>query len=113
MRALAAAFALFFIATPAPAASQQVEAVVKLLQGIGNDPAKLARFCKVMNVIEEIQDRIDKLEDQVAASLQKALGENFKAYREAAQKIDDAADEMPDRKALTAAMDELSDKCPD
>ena len=112
MRVLAAAIALVFIATPASAASPQVEAAVKLLQGVGKDPQRLARFCKLMDVVEGIQDRIDKLEAQATASLEKALGENFKAYREALQKADDAADELPDRKALNAAMDELTGKCP-
>jgi hypothetical protein len=113
MRALAAAIALCFLATPAPAASPQVEAVIKRLQDIGNDPTRLARFCKVMDAVDEIQERIDKLEAQVTAALERALGENFKAYREAMQKADDAADELPDRKALSAAMDTLTDKCPD
>jgi Spy/CpxP family protein refolding chaperone len=113
MRVLAAAISLVCIATPAPAASPQVEAAVKLLQGIGKDPQRLARFCKVMDVVEGIQDRIEKLEAQVAASMEKALGENFKAYREALQKADEAADDTPDRRALNAAMDELADKCPD
>ena len=70
MRVLAAAIVLAFIATPAPAASPQVEAVVKLLQGIGKDPQRLARFCKLMNVVEETPDRkalnaaMDELNDK-------------------------------------------------
>ncbi len=55
MRALAAATALFFIATPALAASAPVEAVIKRLHGIGADPAKLAKFCKVMQIVENSQ----------------------------------------------------------
>jgi hypothetical protein len=113
MRALAAATALFLITTPALAASPQVEAAIKLLQAVGSDSARLDKFCKVMRVVEGIQDRIDQLETQVATSLDQALGANFKAAREAVKKIEDAAEESPDSKALNAALDELSDKCPD
>jgi len=113
MRALAAATALFLIATPALAASPQVEAAVKVLQGVGSDPAKLDKFCKVMKIVEGIQERIERLEARATTSLDQALGESFKAYREAAKKVEDAEDESPDSKALTAALDELSDKCPD
>jgi hypothetical protein len=113
MRALAAAIALFLIATPAFAASPQVEAAIKVLQAVGSDPARLSKFCKVMQIVEEIQDRIEQLEARIATSLDQALGENFKAAREAVRKIEEDADELPDRKALDAALDELSDKCPD
>jgi hypothetical protein len=101
------------ITIPALAASPQVEAAVKVLQAVGSDPAKLDKFCKVMKVVEGIQERIERLEARVTAQLDQALGESFKAYREAAKKADDDADETPDSKALTAAFDELSDKCPD
>ncbi len=112
MRALAAATALFLIATPALAASPQVEAAVKVLQAIGSDPAKLDKFCKVMKIVEGIQARLERLEARITTSLEEALGDNFKAYREAAKKIEDAEDEAPDSKALTTAMDDLTDKCP-
>jgi selenocysteine lyase/cysteine desulfurase len=112
MRALAAATALFLIATPALAASPQVEAAVKVLQAIGSDRAKLDKFCKVMKIVEGIQARLERLEARITTSLEEALGDNFKAYREAAKKIEDAEDESPDSKALTTAMDDLTDKCP-
>jgi len=113
MRALAAATALFIFATPALAASERVEVAVKLLQAIGSDPAKLAKFCKVMLVVEKLQDQIDQLEARVTTQLDEALGPNFKAAREVVKKIDDEAEESADSKALNAALDELSDKCPD
>ncbi len=113
MRALTTATALFLIATPTYAASPQVEAAIKLIQAVGSDSARLARFCKVMEIVEGIQDRIDQLEAEVATSLDQALGANFKAAREAVKKIEDEADETSDSKALNAALDELSDKCPD
>jgi selenocysteine lyase/cysteine desulfurase len=86
MRALAAATALFLIATPALAASPQVEAAVKVLQAIGSDRAKLDKFCKVMKIVEGIQARLERLEARITTSLEEALGDNFKAYREAAKK---------------------------
>jgi selenocysteine lyase/cysteine desulfurase len=113
MRALAAATALFLIATPALAASPQAEAAVKFLQNVGSDPARLDRFCKVMKVVEGIQERIERLEARITASLDQALGEGFKAYRDAAKKADDDAEESADSKALITALDDLSDKCPD
>jgi hypothetical protein len=113
MRVLAAATALFLIATPALAASPQVEAGVKFLQGVGSDPARLDRFCKVMRVVEGIQDQIEALETRVATALDQALGESYKAAREAVRKIEEDSDRSPDAKALEAAIDELADKCPD
>jgi hypothetical protein len=112
MRALAAAVALSVITTPALAASPRVEAAIKVLQAIGSDPAKLAKYCKVVQIVEDLQDRIDQLEVRIAASLDEALGADFKAAREAVKKIEDEEEESPDSKALNAAMDDLSDKCP-
>ena len=57
-----------------------------MLQGVGSDPAKLDKFCKVMKIVEGIQERIERLEARVTTSLDQALGESFKAYREAAKK---------------------------
>jgi hypothetical protein len=113
MRALAAATALFLITTPALAASPQVEDAIKLLQGVGSDPGKLDKFCKAMKIVEGLQDRIDRIETQITTALEQVLGANFKAAREAVRKVEDEAEQSPDSKALKAALDELSDKCPD
>ena len=113
MRALAAAIALSFITTPALAASPQVEAAIKVLQAVGADANRLKRFCKMMEIVEGLQDKIDELEARIATSLDQLLGADFKTAREAVKKVDDEREESSDSKALTAALDELSDKCPD
>jgi hypothetical protein len=113
MRALAAAVALSLVTAPALAASPQVEAAIKALEAIGADAKRLDRFCKVMEVVEGLQDRIDQLETEMANSLDQLLGADFKAAREAVRKIEEEAQESADAKALNAAMDQLSDKCPD
>jgi hypothetical protein len=110
MRALAAALALALIATPALAASPQVEAAIKVLQAIAADPAKLKTFCEMMKIEEKMGDKgeptleaqIDKLLDQ--------LGADFKIAWAAVDAIDENS---PDGKVLAAALDQLEDKCPD
>jgi hypothetical protein len=109
MRALAAATALFLIATPALAASPQVEAAVKVFQAVAADANKLKTFCEMLKIDEQMGDKddpaliaqIDKLIDQ--------LGANFKVAWTAVEAIDENS---PDGKVLKAAVDQLEDKCP-
>jgi hypothetical protein len=114
MRTLAAAaVALSIVVTPSLAASPAVEAAIKMLKSISADPQRMERFCRGMEVVENLQERVDEFEARVAAALDQLLGPEFKAAREAVAKIDAEADEAPDSKALAAALDELSEKCPD
>jgi hypothetical protein len=110
MRALAAAITLFLVATPALAASPQVEAAVKVFQAVGADANRLKTFCE-MNQIDKkmgekedpaLKAQIDKLLDQ--------LGADFKAAWKAVEDIDENS---PDGKVLNAALDQLEDKCLD
>jgi hypothetical protein len=111
MRALVAAIALSLTTTTiALAASPQVEAAVRTFRAVAADPAKLKTFCDMMQVEEQIGEnensplnaQLDRLLDQ--------LGPEFQATWEA---VGDADESSPDGRLLSAAVDRLSERCPD
>jgi hypothetical protein len=109
MRALAAAFALALIATPALAASPQVEAAIKVLQAIAADPAKLKTFCEMMKIEEQMGEKDDPALEGQFDKLLEQLGPEFKVAWAAVEAV---AEESADGKVLHDALDQLSDKCP-
>jgi hypothetical protein len=109
MRALAAAIALFLITTPAPAASPQVEAAVKVLQTIAADAGKLKIFCEMSFLDEKMGDRDDPTIQAQIDKLANQLGADFIIAWAAINALDETS---PDGKVLSAALDQLEDKCP-
>ena len=109
MRALAAAIALFLITTPAPAASPQVEAAIKVLQAIAADAGKLKIFCEMSFLDEKMGDKDDPTIQAQIDKLANQLGADFIIAWAAIDAIDENS---PDGKALSAALDQLEDKCP-
>jgi len=109
MRALAAAVALFLVATPATAAGPLVEAAVKVFQAVAADPAKLKTFCEMMKIEEQMSGKDDAALEAQFEKLLEQLGPEFKVAWAAMEAIDENS---PDGKVLGAALDELDDKCP-
>jgi hypothetical protein len=109
MHALAAAISLFLIATPALAASPKVDGALKTLQAVGADPGKLKTFCEFMDVDEKLGDKSDAALEGQMDKLLDQLGTDFKAAWET---IEDTDERSPDGRALSAAVDQLEDKCP-
>jgi hypothetical protein len=109
MRALAAAIALFLITTPAPAASPQVEAAIKVLQAIAADAGKLKTFCEMLFLDEKMGDKDDPTIQAQIDKLANQLGSDFIIAWAAIDAIDETS---PDGKVLSAALDAVSDKCP-
>jgi hypothetical protein len=110
MRALAAAFALALIATPALAASPQVDAAVKVFQTVAADAAKLKAFCEMMKIEEQMGDKADPALEAQFDKLLDQLGADFKIAWAAVEAVDENS---PDGKVLSAALDQLDEKCPD
>jgi hypothetical protein len=109
MRALAAAVALSLLTTAALIASPEVEAAIKVFQSMGTDANQLKTFCELMQIDDKMAGKADpSLEAQMDELLDK-LGADFKAAWETVEHIDPASD---DGKVLNAALDRLSDKCP-
>ena len=110
MRALSVATMLLLITTPTLAASPKVESALNVLQAVGADANKLKAFCALMKLDEKLEGKedaallgqVDKLLDQ--------LGVDFKV---AWTTIEDTEEQSPDGRALSAAVDQLEDKCPD
>jgi hypothetical protein len=109
MRALAAATALFLIATPALAASPQVEGAIKVLQAIAADAGKLKTFCEMLFLDEKMGDKDDPTIQAQIDKLANQLGSDFIIAWAAIDAIDETS---PDGKVLSAALDAVSDKCP-
>jgi hypothetical protein len=107
MRALSMATLLLLFATPTLAASPKVESALNVLQAVGADANKLKAFCELMKLDEKLEGKI--LEAQVDKLLDQ-LGPDFKA---AWTTIEDTDEHSPDGRALSAAMDQLEDKCPE
>jgi hypothetical protein len=110
MRVLAAAIALSLITAPALAASPQVESAIKAFQSVGVDPNRLKTFCELIQISERMGDNEDPALQAQIDKLVEQLGADFKAAWEAVEEADEAS---PDGKALSAALDELSEKCPE
>jgi hypothetical protein len=108
MRALAILLGLL-ISVPVLAASPQIEAAIRVIQTVGTDTNRLKTFCELMKIDEQnepnpnavLEARMDKLLDE--------LGTDFRQVWDTAESIDPASE---DGKALHAALDRLSERCP-
>jgi hypothetical protein len=109
MRALIAATALCLIAAPALAADPKVEAAIKAFKAVGADAEKLKTYCEMSKLMEQMGEKEDKaLEAKIDSELEK-LGADFATAWETAGTVDENS---ADGKALSAALDEVSGKCP-
>jgi hypothetical protein len=110
MRALSVATMLLLIATPTLGASPKVESALNVLQAVGADPNKLKAFCELMKLDEKLEDKEDAVLERQVDKLLDQLGADFKA---AWTTIEDTDEKSPDGRALSAAVDQLENKCPD
>jgi hypothetical protein len=110
MRALAAAIALSLITAPALTTSPQVEAAIKVFRAVGADASRLTIFCEMMELDKKFGETEDPVLEAQINRLLDRLGADFKAAWETVEEIDENS---PDGKILNAALDELSEKCPD
>ena len=109
MRALSMATMLLLITTPTLAASTKVESALNVLQAVGADANKLKAFCELMKLDEKLEGKEDPALEGQVNKLFDQLGPDFKV---AWATIEDTDEHSPDGRALSAAMDQLEDKCP-
>ena len=110
MRALPVVTMLLLVATPTLSASPKVEDAIKVLQAVGTDANKLKAFCELMKLDEKLEGKEDAVLERQVDKLLDQLGADFKA---AWTTIEDTDEQSPDGRALSAAVDQLEDKCPD
>jgi len=109
MRALSIATMLLLITTPTLAASPKVESALNVLQAVGADANKLKAFCELMKLGDELEGKKDPVLEGQVDKLLDQIGADFKV---AWATIEDTDEHSPDGRALSAAMDQLEDKCP-
>jgi hypothetical protein len=96
---------------PVPlAASPKAESALSVLQAVGADANKLKSFCELMKLDEKLEGKEDEMVEAQVDKLLDQLGADFKA---AWTTIEDTDEQSPDGRALSAAVDQLQDKCPD
>ena len=110
MRALPAAMMLLLITTPTLAASPKVESALNVLQAVGADANKLKTFCELMDVDKKLGDKQDPV---LEAQMNKLLDQLGAEFQGAWDVVEDTDERSPDGRALSAALDQLEDKCPD
>jgi hypothetical protein len=110
MRALSMATMLLLITTPTLAASTKVESALNVLQAVGADANKLKAFCELMKLDEKLEGKQDPILESQVSELIDQLGADFKVVWTT---IEDTDEHSPDGRALSAAMDQLEDKCPE
>ena len=107
---IAAAVAACLGASAALAASPEVDAAVKALAQVENDPAKLQQYCKLvsdMAAAEDDEAKFDALEQQME-DMFRSFGPQFESILTASETVDP---ETPDGQALEAAFDKLDERC--
>ena len=110
MRALSIATMLLLITTPTLAASPKVESALNVLQAVGADANRLKAFCELMKLDEKLEGKEDAVVEGQLDKLLDELGADFKVTWTT---IEDTDEQSPDGRALSAAVDQLEDKCPD
>jgi hypothetical protein len=108
-RVIAAGIFVALAASPSLAASAKVDAAVKTFRAVSADPAKLKIFCEMKKTMEAAGDRDDPGDDAKIEGYMKQLGNDFQTAWSAGDDVDETS---PDGKALNAAIDALSAKCP-
>ena len=109
MRVLAACAALCLIAHPALAADPKIDSAVKTFKAVAADAGKLKTFCDMSQAIDAGGDNPNAAAQAKVDGLMKQLGPDFAA----AWKVGETMDEnSADGKVWSAALDDLSGKCP-
>src|SRR5262245_22605173 len=118
MRALPTAMtaAMYLVITPAlagpnpkGAANPKVDAAVKVFQAVAADPAKLKLFCEMAALEDKMGDKEDATIEGQIDKLAEQIGPDFAS---AWDLVEDTDENTTDGKVLSAALDQLDDKCP-
>lgn len=109
-RVILAAILGGLIVTPAVALDAKVKEAIKTFGDVGSDPAKLKAYCDMGELMEEAGDDEKKLEaaDAKIEAHFDTLGPEFETAWNAGENL---KEDSEDAKALSAALDELDQKC--
>jgi len=110
---LAACAVCGLLASPANAASANIESAIKAFDQVGADAAKLKTYCEMAKVMSTAGDDVDDAKsealDKQMQGFMKQLGSDFETAYEAGADLDP---ESEDGKAYDAALDKLDAACP-
>jgi hypothetical protein len=106
---VAAAAAVCLGATLVMAASPQIEAAMKTLGTISNDPAKLKLYCDLQTEIGAMGEKEDQAAEERIEGMIKQLGPEFETAWTAADTLDETS---ADAKEFYAFIDQIESKCP-
>ena len=81
-----------------------------MFHALRTDPTRLSVFCELMQIEQENSGRANPLLEAKMDKLLDELGSDFKAALETAEHVEPASE---DGKILDAALDQLSDECPE
>jgi hypothetical protein len=95
-------------AGPAPAASPQVDAAIKAIEAVGNDPARLKLFCELNKLLQDAGDKEDPATHKQIEDLVTKIGSDFGAAWDVGDELDENS---PDGQEFYAAVDTLAEKC--
>ena len=109
MKRLLATCLTLALSAPVLAASPKIDAAVTTFKSVGADAGKLKIFCEMKKTMEAAGDRDDPGDDAKIEGYMKQLGNDFQTAWSAGDDVDETS---PDGKALNAAIDALSAKCP-
>jgi hypothetical protein len=109
-RALLACAAVCLTTIAVYAADPKVDAAINTFKQTEGDAAKLKTYCAMSDVVEAQGDKEDAAADAKTDDFLKQLGPDFEAAWDTA---DEADENSPDGKRLSAALDELDAKCPE
>jgi hypothetical protein len=109
---VAAALACGLLASPAFAASANIETAVKTFEQVGTDEGKLKTYCEMSKVMSSGEDDEDEAKaealDKQMQDYMKQLGPDFESAFEAGADLDPDSE---DGKAYDAALTSLDGKC--
>ena len=106
---VAAVAAVCLGATMVMAASPQIEAAMKTLGALANDPAKLKLYCDLQAEIGAMGEKEDPVAEERIEGMIKQLGPEFETAWTAADTLDETS---ADAKEFYAFIDQIEGKCP-
>jgi hypothetical protein len=110
VRSLLACAAVCVAAVAALAANPNVESALGAFKMVGNDPGKLNTYCEMSDVEDAMGDDENPAAEAKIDAYINQLGPEFEAAWDTYEETDE---DSADGKRLSAALDELDDKCPD
>ncbi len=108
-RYLVAAAAAVCLGATVMAASPEIEAAMKTLSAMANDPARLKLYCDLQTEIAAMGEKEDQAAEDRIEGMIKQLGPDFEKAWTAADALDESS---ADAKEFYAFIDNIEGKCP-